>query len=352
MLYLGTLVALVVAALLAMALRASARKIGLIDSPDHRKDHAQATPTTGGVAMFLAFFTGLTLGGAEVPGLVYIFSGGLVLVILGVLDDIRHIDFRFRFAAQAGAAAFLVFGADVRVESLGNLLGFGEIPLGMFSAPFTIFAIVGLINAVNMLDGMDGLAGGAAAVSLAGIFAVSLSAVPALSGPVLVLIGSVVGFLLVNVRFPWRRAAPVFMGDAGSTFLGYCLAWFVISLPQNGSAVISPIAALWLVGLPVADTLATILRRRRQGLSAFDPGHNHIHHLLRDAGFGTNGTVVTVCCIAAVFTGVGLYQVSFRTPPEAVLSFSFVVAVLGTYKLMQYAVPLAKPLRRLLEVKS
>jgi UDP-GlcNAc:undecaprenyl-phosphate GlcNAc-1-phosphate transferase len=325
---------------LSLLLRSPARRIDLVDHPSERKTHCTPTPLTGGVALFAAVAAGLLVAAPATPGLAPILAGGAVLVVFGVFDDVREIDFRLRFVVQAAAAACLVLGADVRVETLGNLLGFGPIELGLLSVPFSIFAVVGLINAINMLDGLDGLAGSVTLVSLAAVLLVAASAVPSLVTPALILIAAVLGFLLVNYRFPGRKRALVFMGDAGSTFLGYCLAWFVIALPQQAPAAVAPIAALWLVALPVADTLATIWRRKRQGLSAFHAGHNHIHHLLRRAGFGINATVLLILCASVVFALIGLDQVFQQFLPEPLLSYLFVATVAAIYKLLQHIAPL------------
>lgn len=348
----GLFLALAGTTVLALLLRAPARRIGLVDHPTVRKTHCTPTPLTGGIALFLAVTAGLLVAAPATPGLVPILAGGALLVAFGVLDDIRELHYRLRFVVQAAAAACLVFGADVRVESLGNLLGFGPIELGLLSVPFSIFAIVGLINAINMLDGLDGLAGGVTLVSLAAVLLVAGAAVPALVMPALILAAGVIGFLLVNYRFPWRRRAPIFMGDAGSNLLGYYLAWFVIALPQQAPETVSPIAALWLVGLPVADTLATIWRRKRQGLSAFDAGHNHIHHLLQRAGFGINATLFLVLCIAAAFALIGLSQTFSGSLPEPFLSYLFVAALAGTYKLLEHIAPLMHPLHERFRVQA
>ncbi|MBK1633621.1 hypothetical protein CKO31_23320 [Thiohalocapsa halophila] len=342
---LGLVLALVGTTALALLLRGPARRVGLVDHPSVRKTHCTPTPLTGGIALFLAASAGLLLAAPETPGLIPVLAGGALLVGFGAFDDIREIDYRLRFLVQAAAAACLVLGADVRVESLGNLLGFGEIQLGLLSVPFSIFAIVGLINAINMLDGLDGLAGGVTIVSLAALLLAAAAAVPVLVMPALVLAAAVLGFLLVNYRFPWRKRAPVFMGDAGSTFLGYCLAWFVIALPQQAPDTVTPIAALWLVGLPVADTLATIWRRKRQGLCAFDAGHNHIHHLLQRAGFGINATVLLILCASAAFALIGLDHIFLDSLPEPYLSYLFVAAIAVVYKLLQHVAPLRRLLR-------
>ncbi|WP_295544073.1 MraY family glycosyltransferase [uncultured Thiohalocapsa sp.] len=335
-----------VAALLSLLLRAPARMLGLVDHPDARKTHRTPTPLTGGVAIFLAFSIGLTLAGTSTPGLLVILGGGAFLVLLGLLDDIYQLHYRTRLVGQAAAAACLVIGADVHVDTLGNLFGLGPIDLGPLAILFSIFAVVGLINAINMLDGLDGLAGSVACVSLAGVLLLANAVAPALTMPAAILAAAVLGFLSVNIRFPWCKRAHVFMGDAGSTFLGYCLAWFVIALPQQAPAEVPPIAALWLVGLPVADTLATIWRRKRQGLSAFEASHNHIHHLLQRAGFSVNVTLLIIVLAAILFVSIALDRVFWQSLSQPALFGLYVLALAATYKLLQRVAPRRRLWRR------
>jgi UDP-GlcNAc:undecaprenyl-phosphate GlcNAc-1-phosphate transferase len=280
-----------------------------------------------------------------------IVSGAGVLVAIGLVDDRYDIDFRIRFLVQGIAAAFLVIGAGVRVEGLGNLLGFGTIDLGFLSVPFSIFAVVGLINAINMLDGLDGLAGSVTLVILAGIIVLASGTDSVVLTSALILAAAVLGFLLLNFPFPGRKHALVFMGDAGSNFLGYCLAWFVMALPQQAPDSVAPIYMLWLVGFPVADTLATMWRRRRQGLSPFHAGHHHSHHWLRRAGLGVGATVWILMLVSMGYVLVGINGALNGWLPEPTLIFFFIAVLAFKVMLLSRAELLTQLIQRYIRNK-
>lgn len=297
--------------------------------------------------MISAFCVGAGVAGVG-DGFWLIMAGAGLLLALGLVDDLRDTDYRVRLLVQGLASLFLVIGADVRIESLGNLLGFGTIDLGLLAVPFSVFAVVGMINAVNMIDGLDGLAGGISLIILSSVATFAIMTGSALMFPALILAASVLGFLLLNYRFPWRRKASVFMGDAGSYFLGYCIAWFVIALPNDASQTIAPIHALWIAGFPVTDTLTTMWRRRRQRLSMFHASHDHAHHLLRHAGFSVDATVLLMVLMTAAYAFVGLGNALNHQLPETALSYLFVVSLVVYSLLLRSILPLTKPFRHYL----
>ena len=300
-----------------------AERVGLVDQPCQRKRHHLPTPVIGGIAMFVAVAASLLL--ANPPGAsTYAFlTGALLLVAAGVRDDIKPIDYRIRLAVQSAAAAILAVWGNLRIDSLGNLVGLGDIHLGPFAIPFTIFAVVGLINAVNMLDGLDGLAGTVVAAILLPIAAyASLQGLAGIAQVSMMLLAGVLAFLLFNYRFPWRTSAHTFMGDTGSNFLGYSLAWIIIMLANQESPGLSPMAVLWLVAFPVADTLLTMWRRWRKGQSPFHPGHDHVHFILERAGFSVNATVLIIAGVSALCTGLGLLA-AIQGWPQPLLTLLF-----------------------------
>lgn len=304
-----------------------AGRLGLVDRPCNRKRHQLPTPVIGGIAMFVAVATGLLLANLPLPSTNAFLIGALLLVGVGIRDDIKPIDYRIRFAVQAAAAGILAVWGGIRIDSLGNLFGLGDIVLGPFAVPFTIFAVVGLINAVNMLDGLDGLA----ATVVAGIL-LPIAVYGALHGLdgvvqiIVILLAGVLAFLLFNYRFPWRKSAHTFMGDTGSNFLGFTLAWIVILLADQPASGLSPIAILWLIAFPVADTLLTMGRRWHKGQSPFHPGHDHVHYILERAGFSVNATVLIIAGVAALCTLLGLLA-SLHGWPEPLLTLLLVVYI-------------------------
>lgn len=322
--------------------------VGLVDKPGGRKRHAVPTPLIGGISMFLAVSAGLAITRmAPMPLLAFIVGSGL-LVLVGTLDDREEIDYRYRLLAQLCAAGIMVFWGDLKIAGLGNLFGAGPISLGPLSIPFTLFAIIGLINAVNMLDGLDGLAGGVVLAILLPVTALSvmLGNEPTMA-LCLVLIATILGFLIFNYRFPWRHTAPVFMGDAGSNFLGYALAWVLLTLAHDEPHAISPISILWIVAIPVVDTLSIMWRRYRKGQSTFSPDRDHVHHMLMRAGFGVNATVLITSSITITIATAGI-SAALVGIPEPVLTLGFVLLLFVHYHLVRHAWKFTKRIRHLL----
>ncbi|BAL23247.1 MraY family glycosyltransferase [Azoarcus sp. KH32C] len=227
-------------------------------------------------------------------GQAYLLVGGLMLVALGVIDDLKDVAAKKKLLWQAIAALVMVVPTGNYLQDLGDLFGVGHVTLGVLALPFTVVAFVGLINAVNMSDGIDGSAGGLVATS-----ALWLSVLASLAGrqllalELVMLSGVTCGFLLFNLRTPLRKKAAVFMGDAGSMMLGACLAWFAVHITQSPiykGLPPPPIVVLWVLGLPVFDTVVLMCRRMRQGRSPFSAGRDHMHHIWTHAGFSIGQT--------------------------------------------------------------
>lgn len=278
---------------LAMLLFPVCHVLGLVDHPQGRKDHDADTAATGGVAMYLGI-TITSLLTLEVGAALWSFLGaGLLLIVTGWLDDRHDLRWWWRIAIQVGAALILIYGGGVRIEQIGPVFGAGAESLGALSLPLTILATVGLINALNMIDGVDGLAGTLVlATLLMVLMAAGYSGNNMLVQRTLPLIGALLAFLLFNFRFPGRRRASAFMGNSGSALLGLTIAWCCFRLTQNEGHPVSPVLALWLAPVPVIDCLVLIVRRLLAGRSPFSADHNHIHHIMRDAGFGPTSTAI------------------------------------------------------------
>ena len=194
-----------------------AARLGLVDAPTLRKNHACLTPTTGGIAMMLGLTVAFLARFNLQPTLAAFLGAAWLLIITGWLDDRHDLRWWSRLFIQVSVALILIYGGGVRIEHIGPVFGFGETALGILSVPLTVIATVGLINAINMIDGIDGLAGTLVFSTLLMVLAAALySGNLALAQRSLVLLGAVAAFLLFNFRFPWRTRAPAFMGNAGS----------------------------------------------------------------------------------------------------------------------------------------
>lgn len=297
--YAGAWAASAVVTLLAMVvLLPAARRFGWLDRPGGRKDHDMATPVCGGLSIFagIALSTGSLFHTQSIP-MAYLVGGGLLLIV-GLLDDLYDLRWSIRIAAQIVAALVMVYMGGPRIEHIPGFFNEQPIALGILSTPFTVFATVGLINVINMCDGVDGLAGSQVLIALSAVALLGWSAGNnVIASHVMILIGAIAAFMLFNMRFPWQSRAQLFLGNGGSTLLGYTLAWFLYRLTQNPEYPVNPDIAPYLIAIPLIDCVALMGRRISKGLLPFHADRNHLHHLLLDAGIAADR--VTLLLLAA-----------------------------------------------------
>ena len=301
-------------------LRPAAARIGLVDEPSDRKSHQGSVPLIGGAAMFCGFALAALTIDMGLTAYRSFFAAAAILVVVGILDDMHELSSRARFGAQILAAVLMAYWGGVVLHDLGALgSGGSEFLLARWEIVFTIFATVGVINALNMSDGVDGLAGGLALIALLGMAYVANGADRDSETTLLLLLAVVVaGFLVFNIRLPWQHRARVFMGDAGSMFLGFAITWFFISLSQGNSQAgsqagflgdsraMAPVAALWLLMIPLFDTVWLILWRFAQGRSPTSSDVGHLHHVLQMTGMGAAASVWLMLAIAGAGAAAGL----------------------------------------------
>lgn len=293
---------------LTYALGSPAKRFGLVDVPDYRKFHDGTIPLTGGVAMFLSFISVATLFNIDMVSFGPFIAATLLLIGIGVLDDVRDVKPRWRFIVQCLAVLIMCFYGNIVLHNVGDLFFTGTITLGWLAIPFTVFAVVGAINAANMADGVDGLAGGLILLTFSALAYITWDANRIAEFQVLTLLGAVVlGFLVWNARSPWRKRAAAFMGDSGSTFLGLAVAWYIVQLSQGSESILAPVTGLWLFALPIMDTLRIMLRRLRKGTSPFRPGRDHLHHIIQDAGYSAGKTASIIWLLGATLALVGIF---------------------------------------------
>lgn len=307
--HIGILNAFFLSYLLVFFLKDHAYKIGFVDIPDPRKRHGAGVPVVGGIAVFMAFsLTALSnhLSGGPENSLL---AGGAILMLEGALDDRYGFPAPPRFIAQISAAITMILLSGSVVQNLGEIASTNDnVILGSWSIPFTIFATVGVINAFNMVDGMDGLLGSLSTVSLIALTIVAMEGEKfSILTLILLLLSAIFAFLLFNVRTPWRARAVVFLGDAGSTFLGFAITWFVIQLSQGSNRAMPPAAALWILMVPLYDTIFVMCRRVIHGRSPFKADRNHLHHLIMRTGASVNRTLLVIMGAAVAGASFGLF---------------------------------------------
>lgn len=322
----------VVSSALILMFRPQAVRFGLIDTPGGHKSHEQTTPLVGGLSMFFGFLLFGLLWVSPEPHIQVLFLATGLLVTVGAIDDARHLVWKYRLLAQIIAAGLVVFvGGDV-VADFGY---FSEnvLELGPWAAAFTIFAMVGGINAMNMSDGIDGLAGGLALVTLSLLAFVAWRAdMQQALVLTVILIGAVTAFLAFNIPHPWRKQASVFMGDAGSMFLGFVIAWLMIQLTQGGDRAMNPVTALWLFAVPLFDTVSIIFGRLLLAKSPFSADRMHLHHILMEAGFDARKTVLVLLMLSLIFGLIGLVGLYAKVPDSIMLTCFLLLFGLYFYK--------------------
>jgi undecaprenyl-phosphate alpha-N-acetylglucosaminyl 1-phosphatetransferase len=242
--------------------------------------------------------------------------------------------------------------AHIKIIDLGDLLGLGNIHLGIYATAFTLFAVVGGINAFNMIDGIDGLAGSLTLVSIASIAIVSwIFQDLMLFKYCLIFIASILAFLSFNLRIFGRSNAKIFLGDTGSTLFGFSVCWLLIAASQGEKNLITPATALWVMALPLFDSVCIMLRRIRKGRSPFNPDREHLHHAFHVAGYSINQTLSIVLTFALGLSYTGIAASLFLKVPEPILFGFFILIFVGYYWLMNHAWAIIKICRYLNRTK-
>ncbi|HIR84703.1 MAG TPA: undecaprenyl/decaprenyl-phosphate alpha-N-acetylglucosaminyl 1-phosphate transferase [Candidatus Galloscillospira excrementavium] len=292
-------VALVVSFVATPVVKNLAQRVGAVDVPkDNRRMHNHPIPRMGGLAIFLGFllsaliFVPIT---GEIQGMLL---GAVIIVVLGIFDDIYSLKAWFKFIVQIVAALIAVFSGNL-IETLSNPNIFSSNPywdLGWLSWPVTVIWIVAITNAVNLIDGLDGLACGVSTISSMTLLVIALTVS---EGPIAILMGALagacIGFLPYNLN-----PAKIFMGDTGSTFLGYILAVVSIQGLFKFYTIISFAVPFLMLGLPIFDTCFAFIRRIAHGQSPMHADRSHVHHRLIDMGFSQKQAVAVLYIISAI----------------------------------------------------
>ncbi|HTG82701.1 MAG TPA: MraY family glycosyltransferase [Geobacteraceae bacterium] len=280
-----------------------ALRVQLVDIPNDRKVHLRPIPRIGGFAMALGAFIPIILWHNGDWFVRAYLAGAGILVLFGLADDFRELSPMIKFTGQILAALIAIFLGGVEIRSLGMLLPDNLLLPEYVAVPLTLLAIVGVTNAINLSDGLDGLAGGISLLIFAGIGYLAYLDDNAVIGLIaLALSGVIFGFLRFNTH-----PASIFMGDAGSQFLGFSAITLSLALTQGHPTPLSPVLPLILLGFPVLDTLTVMTTRIAHGTSPFTADKNHFHHNLMDLGFLHPESVLiiyffqTVLLLAAVF---------------------------------------------------
>lgn len=319
-------VALLISFLTTPLVKMFAYKVGAIDVPkDARRVHKHPIPRLGGLAMFIGFLLAVVLFADIDRQTEGILLGSIVIVVLGVIDDIMPLPALLKFGVQIVAALIAVyFGVVIEIVSNPNVFSSVEyVFLNGWSIPLTVIWIVAITNSVNLIDGLDGLAAGVSAIASITMLVV---AVVLGSGNVAVILaaltGACIGFLPYNFN-----PAKIFMGDTGALFLGYVLATLSVTGLFKFYAIISFAVPILALALPLFDTIFAFSRRLLKGQNPMAPDRGHFHHRLLDMGLSQKQVVAILYSISAVL---GLAAVVITTSGEIkaiILILAFAVAM-------------------------
>jgi len=303
----STAIAFVCAVILMFALRPAAHALGLVDRPGGRKMHDGEIPLIGGLAIAGSLCAVVLLGAPSVTGLGYFLFGIATLVAVGTIDDRFDLGPGVRFVAQIGVTLLMIFGAGIVVTDLGRFFAGQHFQLGVLAAPFTILLVLTAVNAFNLFDGSDGVAGGQAIVALGFLGTAAFAAGSHTLLPVIAALGgAILGFLVFNWPSKRRRGLRAFMGDAGSTTVGFALAWLSIELSQGPGRALSPAMVLWIFALPIYDLFSCMIRRVTHGRSPLSADADHFHHVLKRWGLSSRRVAQVVLVTAAALSCCGI----------------------------------------------
>jgi len=316
-----------------------ARRIDIMDAPGPRSSHSKPVPHIGGISLFAATMCLVVpvlilpnaIGDAfreSMTKVIVLFSAAAFMFVVGLIDDIKGIRARIKFLAQL-AAAIAVCSAGIRIERI-VIADWLTLDFGWFAWPLTIAWIVGITNAVNLCDGLDGLAAGIAAVAcgMIAVLAVTSGQV-VMAVMMLAMLGSLTGFLFYN-----SNPAKIFMGDCGSMFLGFTIASSSVLCASKSSALVGLALPVLVLGIPIFDTLFSMLRRFLERRSMFASDRSHFHHRLLDLGLKQRHVVIVIYAVTLIAAGLGMFMMVARDISSLMIFFCVLLLLLLVFRVV------------------
>lgn len=316
--YWSAALALALTAVLTLSLRPLAIHLQLIDSPGGRKHHVGAIPLVGGIAMLISVLVSLAITAAHSSYAHFLFPAA-ILVAVGVMDDHRSIGITARIALQISAALAMMLGGGLYLQDIGDPFGTGIMGLGVLAIPLSVVITLTVINAFNFVDGIDGLAASMALIALmAGGLASGLSGSAATIA--VITCGAILGFLPFNFPGVVNSRIRTFMGDAGSTLLGFIVVWYTISISQGETRSLSPVGALWFALMPLSDFFSCVVRRVAKRKLPLQPGREHFHYMLMRAGLSSRQVLGVLVGFGVFYAAIGLIGMNATVPDWAMFA--------------------------------
>ncbi|MBH0161709.1 glycosyltransferase family 4 protein [Fictibacillus sp. 26RED30] len=273
-----------------------ALKIGAVDQPNKRKVHMKPMPRIGGLAIFIGVVIGYFISGVYFIPITAISIGGVVILLLGIIDDLITLSAKVKLIFQT-VAALIVVSSGLLIEVIHIPL-LGTYQIGLLSYPLTLLWIVGITNSINLIDGLDGLATGVSSIIL-----ITIGSLAFIHGKALILtfciilLGSLLGFLIHNF-YP----AKIFLGDMGALFIGYSISVISLLGLYKSVTLFSMFVPLLLLGVPLFDTLFAIIRRTINQTGIMSPDKNHLHHRLMSKGLSHKNAVLFIYGMGVIFS--------------------------------------------------
>lgn len=316
-----------------------AHRVKAVDRPGVRKVHTRPIPRIGGVAVFITSVLIITfvVFWNDIINfviqemqfkLITLFFSASIIFIVGLVDDLKGLPAKFKFIVETLAAGILCF-AGIRVTSI-SITEQHVLHLGLIGYPLTMLWIVGITNAVNLSDGLDGLAAGISAVAcgVMAIFAIYDGNI-FMAVLMLALLGSLTSFLFYNFN-----PAKIFLGDCGSLFLGFIIASSSVLCSMKSSALVGLALPVLALGIPIFDTLFSMLRRFLERRSMFSPDRSHFHHRLIDLGLRQRHVVLLIYIMTILAAGLGLFMIVTRDISSLIVFFCILLLLLLVFRVV------------------
>ena len=297
----------------------------LLDRPNYRKIHEGNIPLIGGIVIYLNIFI-FSFFFETSYYLNFILYTSSILLFLGVIDDSIELGVNFRLIAQLISCLILV-GSGLVINNIGAYSFLPKIETGFVAIFFTVFCVIGLTNAFNFIDGIDGLCSGLSLISIISVLLFSFfngTLIYFLDKNFILLICIIIFlFFIINVSKYYK----IFLGDAGSMFLGFFVSWLLILTSQDKNMILPPVLAIWCVTLPVFDIISVVVRRIINKSNPFKPDRSHIHHLLLNLGLSKYFTLSIIFLISVLLNFIGFFLYVILGPLPSLMAFIFLLII-------------------------
>ena len=296
--------------------------INLVDRPSWRKDHKGEVPLIGGLAIIFGFSIACLLSARGLTEWRPLFVCMIPLMVVGVLDDHGDLSIIKRLIAQGITCIIMFYFGKIQISNLGDIIGFGRgVQLDGIELFITFFCVIGVINSLNLIDGIDGLCVIVSIIACASILLI-MKLTNAQNSVALVFYFciSLSAFLIVNLGLAKGIVKKVFLGDAGTTIIGFFLCWHLIKYSNGSEMIFRPIFAVWIIALPIMDTISVMIRRLMRNESPFHPGKDHVHHILIDIGFSRKSSLLILSIFSIALAAIGIL-LEINAVPEAYMFY-------------------------------